>query len=287
MRLALATLTAVTFSLHAAVAFAQDADALNEQGIEAFAAGRYEEAAQSFAAAFDADADPIFRKSEAVAWFKAGQCEPAVEAANAFLLEWRGAPAETDEAASVVANCKVEFAEEAMEAKSFELAERMLDEAAQTARDTYTTDRISHARIALARLRREQTEASTKTGESAVAEKIAPPPPVVADAGPPVGGVVSLATGGALIAAGAIWHIVSLTQTVPRLEAEADGGDRDRHARLSQRVDVARVLVPTLYGLGFATAGLGLWFFIDRNESTERAQRRDEAVVGLSLSGRF
>lgn len=267
----------------AATAHAQDADALNQAGIEAFAQEDYAEAARQFAAAYDADPDPIFRKSEAVAWFKAGRCEEAITAANAFLLQWQGGAAESDEAASVVANCKVNLAEEAIASRSFELAERLLFEAEAAARDSYTKDRVSTTRVELAKSRQAATAPKDEPTEKVI---VVEKPPEAEPRSAPTGAYVSLATGGALVVAGAILHVVTLTKTVPALEEEAAGGDEQRHTKLAQQVDTARILVPTLYGIGGAALGLGVWLLLDRQPDAPEPTSTPVSA-GFWFSGRY
>ncbi len=269
MRLLPIAVSAVLWAF-SSIAYAQGADEWNDAGVAAFQGGDFVGAAENFGRAYAADADPIFRKSEAVAWFKAERCDEAITAANAFLLQWRGAAEETDEAASVVANCKVTLANSATEAESYDLAERLLFEADAIARDQYTRDRISAARVELA------------TRRAAVKDVVVAPPPQP----PPrsiVPAIATISVGGALVATAAVLHIVTLTSTVGRLK-DAQTGAENEHARIARSVDTARILVPTLYAAGGAVLGVGVWLWIKPGRSVER---ESELSAGLSWSRPF
>lgn len=281
MRLPTTILVALLVLGVSSVGSAQTPDELNQAGIEAFAAGEFERAAQNFKAAHDKDPDPIFRKSEAVAWFKAGNCEDAIEAANAFLLQWNDGEAEANEASSVVANCKIELATTAADSDSFDLAERLLFEAEQHARDSYTRDRISSARVELARQRKaalEEERAARQEKEVVIAEPPAPEPRSR------VPGYATIAAGSALLVAGGVLHTVALARTAPRLR-DAEYGDRAEYDQLARRLDTSRILVPVLYAVGAATLGTGIWLTV--NKSGEEPSRSGEVSGGVSFSGRF
>lgn len=293
MRRWIATMTLFLAVLWAVPAVAADADALNEEGLEAFSAGDFVAAAEKFAEAYASEPDPVFRKSEAVAWFKAERCDPAIKAANAFLLEWDEGGDAVGQAESVIANCKVELAEDAMEAASFELADRLLFEAEEHAQDQYTRDRISTTRVELASARRaaagKDNEDDEKNDEVETADgpdQTTPNEDDAATASPrssPIGPIGFFA-GGAMLVTAAIWHAVTLLATVPRLEDAADGGDPDKHAKLGRAVDTARWAVPALYVAGATTMGVGAWFWFNDNSDSEKA-RGSEA--GVSFFWRF
>ncbi len=267
------------------VAFAQSpADESNQRGMEAFADGDFAGAAEHFARAYQLEPDPAFRKSEAVAWFKAERCNEAIEAANAFILKWKGAPGEADEASSVIANCKVDLAEEAMAAGGFELAETLLGEAEEAARDDYTRDRISGARVELTRLRAEQ-KSEPEESLSADPAIVADPEPVEPAPRSKLPATLALAVGGAATVGAAALHVLTLTSTVPALE-EAQTGDRDTWEARARRVDTARILVPTLYALGGLGIGVGVWLSIDPPSETE-SNPNGEVTAGFSWSQRF
>lgn len=269
-----ACLVTAAVMLFAGEVFAESADELNEQALAAFEQHRFVEAAQLFARAYRGDPDPTFRKSEAIAWFKADRCDEAINAANAFLHEVKDGR-DTSEAQAVVANCKTTMAESAIDARSFALAEKLLFEADQIAPDGFTRDRITATRVTLANAR-----TAARAGNEPAPEPIAPPPVVQArpSAAP---GWVAIGAGASAVIAGAIWHTVTLTSTVPRLKTEANGGDPDVHQRLSRQVSTARSMVWVLYGLGAAGIGIGGWYVISKSGE----QSGDE--VGISWSARF
>jgi tetratricopeptide (TPR) repeat protein len=291
MRHALSCLILGAVCLHTAPVFADDADALNQEGIDAFAAGDYVVAAEKFAEAYASEPDPVFRKSEAVAWFKAERCEPAIEAANAFLIEWEEGGDAVDEAESVIANCKIVLARDAMESESFDLAERLLFEAEDHARDDYTRDRISATRVDLAHARREAVAAPSDGGDEPPTKEVASSGPAeVSESAEPKetsnpAGPIGVISGATLVVSAGVWHVVTLLHTVPRLQAVADGGDFQEYERLARSVDTARWAVPALYAAGATTMGVGAWFWFRKNP--DRSQTTGGPEVGVSFSVRF
>lgn len=263
-----------------ASAASPEADRLNGQALTAYADGDYLTAALAFADAYALDPDPMFRRSEALSWFKAGDCKRAMTAANAFLHT--KPPAEMSaEPTAVVANCKVTFAEDAVKVGSYDLADRLLFEAEELANDRYTEDRIVAVRVELANLRQNQTStapaAETPPPDvEQTKETIEPLRPAPRSNTP---GWIAMGVGAGALTAAIVWHVVALTRTVPQLELESDGGDRARHQRLSRQTTTARTVVPLLYAVGTVGIGLGVWHTIN-------VQGGDRSV-GLSWATRF
>ena len=223
MRRSAFPILALLLFLFGSPAFAQEVDVrqLNADGMRAFADGRYEDAAELFGRAYALDPQGELLKNESVAWYKAGRCTEAVETAHQFLLHGKPTDAERAEAQSLIAACKVKLAGEALDARSFDLAQRLLDDVDATNPDPVLADRAALVRVELAKRRAEAAEA--KAAKQAAEQDEASQPSLVAldgtdgtrderpdaDAGPEPAPEVaepeqSGGGGGALIAVGAV-----------------------------------------------------------------------------------
>lgn len=237
---------------------AERMERLNTKGVEAFQEGRFNDAARYFRQANDAQPDPNLRKNEAVAWFKAGNCDEAVPAANAFLIA-RDTHAEDErEARSIIANCKVGMARKAMKMGSFELADQLLVEAESLDPDDYARDQITMARVDLEAAKRGEGERSGSPATRAVGWSL-----------------IGIGAAGAV--AGVITHVGAI-----RAGNELDEGrvDPARRTQLETRVARSRWLVPVLYGVGLGSAGVGLYLVL-------RGAERNETSVAIGLRGTF
>lgn len=222
-------------------AFAQEDAAtmnrLNEEGFIEFRAGRYQEAAARFRAAYEAFPDPNLRKNEAVAWFKAGQCDQAIPAANSFLMAAEAGDADRLEARSILANCRVEMARAAIKSENLDLAETLLDEAESLEPDQYAKDQVAIARVELSERR------SGHRGQ--------------AGARPSVAGWVLVASGAAVVGGTlAYWGLSASDRKVSEDPLHPD------HERASKRARTSRWLVPVgLVGGGVFT-GIGIYLVL-------------------------
>ncbi len=281
----LALLFGVLLPIHAA---AQDAPVddterafqLNEQGFAAFEEGRYPDAAKLFAEAFTITGDPALRKNEALAWFRAGDCDQAVAAGNKFLRIDGVTATDHADMHAVIANCKVDFSRRAIDAGDLDLAESMLTEAEALNADAVSRDRIAAARVDLAAARRE-------------AEVVKPPPepeirtvyvPEPTERKIPVLGISLMGGGGALVAGTIVYHVIALgwQSRFFRLEEGSERGDEATFESLRNRVHLARVLVPTLYTIGAATAGAGVFFTFFMPLDQASVARGDGPSIGIA-----
>lgn len=248
------TIFTMLFLWFPALGHAQDRNAqgleLNDKGIEAFEAGRYTEAADSFQKAYDILGDPAIRKNEALAWFKAEECDNAVAAANKFLLLEGTVAEDHREMETVIANCKVTIARKAVDAGEVDVAKRLLAEAEQLEPDAYVQDQIKLVRIEIAK--RENPEADPAEDPALDAAAAAPEPRA------PILEYTLIGAGGALFTAGLLYHVIALGWQSEFLRMTTEGGDSQRFESLRDRVHTARVVVPILYGLGIAGAATGV-----------------------------
>lgn len=224
---------------------------LNEQGFMEFQAGRYAAAAQSFRDAYAEVPDPNLRKNEAVAWFKAGRCQEAVPAANAFLIAASGSQEDAVEARSIVANCKVEMARSAIAAGSLSLAERLLVEAESLEPDQYARDQIGLAHVELATARQQD------------------------GGGPSLLGWALVGTGAAIIGGTIVYWLLTIPDRRDSNELPITHPNFDR---VNRRARTSRWLVPAALAAGTALTGLGVYLVL-----TPRRSTADDATAHLGV----
>lgn len=277
--LAFTTLLAAPPAL-AQTAGAANADrgmALNEAGMEAFESGDFVQAAQNFAQAYELAKEPSLRKNETIAWFKAGRCEDAVASGNKYLLGEGADDEDRSQVNAVLANCKVEFAEDAVDAGSLDVAEKLLAEAELLEPDQHVRDRIALLQIGIAKQRRPDD-----ADADAVAARESSPESTV-----PLWKWGMIGGGAAVVLAAGVYHAVALGWQGRFLDMTETGGAPDEFESLRTRVHTARVMVPILYGVGIATAGTGavLLFAVESNPETTAGSQRP--TIRFAISGRF
>lgn len=261
---------------------------LNEEGIAAFQAGNFEEAATKFQQAYELQPENTLKKNEAVAWFKANKCEQAVTAGNQFLaLEGTDELSQT-EARAVVAKCDVQLAQAALDANRLDEAERRLNEAKAAQPDPETQAKIAELEPKLA-AKKQEAEARQK----AIAEAEARRKAEEAAAAEPSGstqtlGLALTAAGGALVVGALVYHFAMLLGTAPKFrDVAAAGEDRAEYDRLGKKLETARWLAPTIGLVGAATAGVGVWLWMRGDESAPATAGFKPSEVGVVLSWRF
>lgn len=126
---------------------------LNEQGFSKFGQGDFIKAAQSFEAAHDEVPDPILRKNAAIAWFKAGKCAEASEAAVFFLLAEGTQRQDRDEARSVWAHCELDRATKALDNGDIARAEQLVARVKVLNTDERVDNRVGAAQMRLVQAR--------------------------------------------------------------------------------------------------------------------------------------
>ncbi|QDG52826.1 hypothetical protein FIV42_19370 [Persicimonas caeni] len=210
---------------------------LNEAGFSAFAEGEFVEAARKFEEAHEFVPDPNLRKNAAIAWFKAERCEEASEAAVFFLLADEMTVKDRIEARSVLGHCRLDEAEAAIAAGDVERARLIVERVALLETDERVEERLSSVRVQLGPPMG-QGEGVARVDESNTA------------------GWALLATGAAIVAGTAGYHILSARQ-----------GD----------ADTASWLVPSLYGAGAVTASTGVWLIVSDQTASPNAGSQEAA----------
>lgn len=278
-------------------AFAQPDEVreLNAQGLEAFAEGRFAEAAELFGRAYSLHPQPELLKNQAIAYYKADQCTGAVESAHQYRMLDQLQPGDAEELDSLIGACKVKLAREALDAGSLELAERLLDDVDAMNPDPVLRDRSALVRVELAKRR----AAETPPSDPAVDEEADAKPLAVDEVTPreidaievvenpeepTTRGWPLVGMGGFILAGAIVYHVTMAAVVEPDFEETARRGvDRARYDRLDRSLRLANVLVPTLYGVGGAVALTG-FVLVATSGSADAAE---EEVVMLGVTGRF
>lgn len=248
--------------------------ALNEEGFAAFAEGEFAEAASKFEEAHTYVADPILRKNAAIAWFKAGRCEKASEAATFFLLADEMSVQDRIEARSVLGHCRLQEAERAIEAGEPGRAQAIVERVALLQTDERVEQRLAALRM--------QLDAGPGAKLSAASDNTA--------------GWTLIASGAAVLAGTIGYHILSSSNEEQLADLRGSGRSPARRQALQDSVDTAGWLLPTLYAVGGISTGTGAWLVLsdDAGQPQETAkpaaQRRAPAPavqVGMSLRLKF
>ncbi len=259
---------------------------LNETAITLFQQGEYRESAETFARAYELLREPVIRKSEAIAWFRADDCEKASVAANKFLLIQGTSESDRADVTSVLANCRVHFAREAIASGDYSLAEEFLRKAEELEPDRLVVEEIGVARLELARAQKAEADAETAAAEQPdadepISEMVDAPEP---EPRPDVLAWSLIGSGGAVVLGTVVYHAAALGWQNEVIRMADEGGGPQRFDSLKKRVSVARVMVPVLYAVGVATAGAGVYFLVapEQNADGERG-----TTISLGWSATF
>lgn len=276
-----------------APAFAQDVVKLNEEGIVAFSEGRFEEAAQKFNQAYAIKPEAPLKKNEALAWFKANKCSEALAAAKEYLALNAGDEVSTREAQTVAVRCYIERAEAELAAGNFDLVTTAVADA--RANSPAPEDEATLVRIeADANAKREAAEAERLAAQAAAAKAAEEAARAERDAqrggSARTLGLALTAGGGAIVLGTLVYHIALATGAAPKFKDAAAAGNREDYDRLGKRLETGNWLIPTLYTVGLATSGLGvfLWWNAGSGEQApQTATMFGLESVGVTASWRF
>lgn len=266
------------------VVAAQDIVELNEQGIEAFKAGRFDEAAQKFNEAYAIKPEPPLKKNEALAWFKAGQCDQALTAANEYLGLGVDDELSSKEAQTVVVRCQIQKAEAMLAAGDADGAEAALAPAKAGAPTEADQQEIARVEASIQAKRDADEQARQAMIAAAEAEKAAQAAEEKREQRQLVGlGVAS--AGGAIVLGTLIYHIALATGTSKKFQDAAARGDQAEYDRLGKKLETGNWLVPTLYGVGLATSGVGVYLWWSARAEEPAPAATQPAAVGLESLG--
>lgn len=273
---------------HVQDAAAQDSDfgdpierayELNDEGFDAFEAGRFAEAAQTFAEAWQLSGESSFRKNEALAWFRAEKCDNAIDAGNMFLLGEKIPAEDRLDIHSVIANCKAALASTAIDAGDLALADIMLTDAEALEPDPVARDRVAAVRVELAEARAEEE----RRLEAAENETLELPPTAPPPKSRPVLGYALTSAGGALLAGTIVYNLMARgwATDVQDIASDSSLGSRDEFDRKQRSVKTARTAVPVLYAVAGITLAGGVTLIV-----THRNEEDDTSTI-VGIGGTF
>ena len=286
---------------------------LSERGFAAFSEGRFAEAAQTFARAYALEPDTLLLKNEAIAWYEAGEHEPAVDAASRFLIQEDNDPSDVIEVRRVWSNAKLGLVAAAMDNGTLDLAEELLGELDASEPDTVVAERIRITRIELAkrqqaqRIAREEAEKAerdriaeaeskrVREEELRLQREIETQRTAAAQARAAMAsgaveelrqlrqaktaGYIAIGTGAAILIGTTVYHVAALGWERQFYTLAEDGGSEERFERLRDRLTVARAALPIFYVLGAATGASGAWVVIRTNRKQNAIERPELSVV--------
>lgn len=276
--------------LVSSTAFAQDIVKLNQEGIEAFTEGRFADAAQKFNEAYSITPEAPLKKNEAVAWFKAERCSEALAAAKEYLALGVENELSTREAQTVVVQCYVKRAETELAAGNRDAAKSALTDARASNPTEEDGQAIAKLESDIATQVAAENETRRAEMEAAEAEEARRAQVEKRKSMSRVG--LGVAGGGAAIVLGTlIYHITLATGTSSKFKDASAAGDRETYDKLGKKLETGNWLVPTLYAVGLATTGAGVylwWSYGDRETDTTAAQALGGfETIGATASWKF
>ncbi len=278
----LASLIAVCLQVSAiGAATAQDIVSLNEDGITAFSEGRFADAAEKFGQAYAIKPEPPLKKNEAVAWFKAEKCSEALAAAKEYLALGVDNDLSTREAQTVAVRCYIQRAET-------ELASGNTDSAAAALADARANSPAEEDVPVITKLEAEVT--TRRTAATAEAERLrlaaaqAEQDQAALDrqGGPPVLAMGLVGGGAAIVVGTLVYHLALATGTASKFREASAAGDRAEYDKLGKRLTTGNWLIPTLYAVGLATSGVGVYLWWS---SGDRETRPATGSLGMESIG--
>lgn len=267
-----------------ATAFADDIVKLNEDGITAFQAGQFEEAASKFQQAYEIKPEPPLKKNEALAWFKAGECGRALSAAGEYLALGVEDDRSQQEAQTVVVRCHLQRAEAALAAGELADAEAALADARahepgdeDVASISGMEKEIASRRAAEQQVRQDAIAAAQQDEQREAREQSRRKKRSM--------GLGIASAGGAIVLGTLIYHVALATGTSAKFRDAAQAGDRAEYDRLGQKLETANWLVPALYGVGLATAGVGGYIWWSASPADQNTTPAEGWAGGIDAIG--
>lgn len=260
---------------------------LATQGQELFAAGEFPEAAERFRQAYARFPEPSFLMSEAVAWFKADDCDRSLARVEGYLRRLPDPPtAERSDLSKIEAVCAVRSGHANLAAGDLAAAERDLDAAVQADTFARAPDEIEELRSAI-----EQARVARVPDDATPPPKVEPPEK--SGGGRTIAGW-SLVGAGVASAAGylLVWngHREDASQYQACAPTQTGACDLDR-----AQLDALRPELLTAWwaqvGLGvaatvFTATGVALLVW-PAGESTEVGLTSDGGGIGAQVKVRF
>jgi tetratricopeptide (TPR) repeat protein len=253
----------------------EDADSYQEmlrlsaEGNEHFNAGRFQEAAEVYAAAYDAYPQPILLKNQMITRYLIEECEKAIELGEAFLEAGDGGTDEDQEdVEAVFGECSLDLASEARDDDDWRQVRRWLEFGEPYFYDVGLRDESEELRAELEEQSRDDVAGVDDIDDVADAELDVTT----------IAGWSLVSTGVASLAGATIWYARSESQVraLDEMARDVENGEvpqstfDDAQESANRNFARARWAVPTLYGVGavatLAGVGLLVWPMIQGDE---------------------
>lgn len=216
---------------------------LSAEGNEHYEAGRIEQAAETYAKAYDTYPQPILLKNQMITRYLLDECESAIELGEQFLDSEGGTDEQQGDIQEVFGDCSYQLAEDAAEDDELRQAQHWLD---------YGEDYFFEAG------REDDADELRRSVEQRIADRgeEIDPAPTVDDEG---GVDATTVAGWSLTGVGALALVGAGVWTV-RWERQVSDAEDDPslYDDLVESYDTARWAVPTLYGLGVGATAAGI-----------------------------
>lgn len=259
---------------------------LSNAAADAVAADNFEIGAVKFRQAYDSYADPVLLNNEMIAWYRADDCRNALVPARAYLEQYDQegddvSPDDRRNIETVMIDCHLELAEEALDDDNAVLANYHLDMLSDAEPEDDDRQRYDNLREDL----------EQQADDQPVATAASTSPDTSSGWSDTHLGWTQIAGGIAAAGIGLSMHTVALSRQSHLRDLSED--DPDRFETLqddwSGYQNTARWVVPSLYLVGAAAIGSGTYFLLRDSEDDDLTVSPTVAPgeTGLSLEGRF
>ena len=255
---------------------------LSAEGNELYEAGQLEEAAETYARAYEAFPQPILLKNQMITRYLLEECEAAMTLGQAFMDSGSGSDEDRADVSTVLGECSLDLAEGSFDqgdwnqvAAWLDAGEEHFDEA--DLRDDATALRTSlDAEIAAEPEDEQEVAIEPLDGDSSLSTI----------AGLSLTGVGALTLGSALV-----WHMRWRSSYSDLEEMRGQIGEgvtaqefRDEQRAQEERYSTVRWAVPTLYGVGAAATAAGVMLLVWPS-SDEPSTATLEPMIGDGVGG--
>lgn len=264
---------------------------LSNAAAEAVADEEFEIGAVKFRQAYESYPDPVLLNNEMIAWYRADDCRNALVPARRYLDDYDQegddvSPEDRRNIETVMVDCHLELAEDALEDDNAVLANYHLDMLSDSGPQDDNRDRYTRLRDRL----EDQTDAPESTAET---EPTAPDRPDTGWSDADLGWA-QIAGGIAVAGVGLSMHTVALSrqshlEDLSNSESLEDQRQFDTlQDQWSSYQNTARWVVPSLYVVGAAAIGSGTYFLLrDSDDELAVSPAVGPDSTGISVGGRF
>lgn len=232
---------------------------LSDEATQAVLDGQFEEGAFKFRQAYDTFPDPVLLKNEMVAWFRAGNCMGALPAASAYLQSPDMTESDRLDVHKVQFTCLTLLTDDALQGGHYDEAQLLIADL--------------NALTLSAEERQQSAELQARLDELRPSEVEDPgpePAPKEFSIDQTMIGWALTGTGSAIVVGALLYHIKILGEQSELREADSMESFLALQEKYDKPHNRARIVVPTLYVLGAAALGTGVYFLINEEKSSDK-----------------